>query len=301
MTKLRPSSHGSAGRVAVALAGVLLGTMLAACGQKAAETPAPVADAPAPAAAEAPAATPAPATPATAAAIADGETVGGGNETTLLSPIATAVAQAAPAAAPAIPARWQNGRHYETLMPAQPTNVGPGKVEVLEMFWYGCGHCFHLDPFLEGWKKQSKPAFVEFTRVPVMWNDVTRAHARLFYTAEALGKLEQVHAAIFREIHVGADGRINPLVDRDPARTEQLHRAFLKKHGVSDADFDRTYRSFAVDTKLQRAEQLTRRYRVQGVPLMIVAGKYTADAGTAGGEQPLLALINDLANAERRR
>jgi thiol:disulfide interchange protein DsbA len=225
------------------------------------------------------------------------ESEGAAELPTGLSPIAAAVAAATPAAAAAIPAKWVEGKSYSSLVPAQPTSVAPDKVEVVEVFWYGCGHCFHLDPMLEEWRKQAKPAYVEFVRVPVMWNDATRAHARLFYTLEALGKLEQLHTAVFREIHVNS----HYLVDADPARTEQLQRAFLKANGVTDADFDRTYRSFSVESKLQRAEQLTKRYKVTGVPLMVVNGKYTADVGTAGGETQLLELINDLAASERKR
>ena len=214
-----------------------------------------------------------------------------------LSPIAAAVAASTPATASPIPAKWLEGKSYTTLVPAQPTSVTPDKVEVLEVFWYGCTHCFHLDPMLENWRHQGKAPFVEFGRVPVMWNDMHRWHARLFYTIEALGKLEQLHAVVFREIHV----KNNLLVAQDPAETERLQRTFLKANGVSDADFDRTYRSFAVETKLQRAEQLTRRYKVTGVPVMVVNGKYTADVASAGTEPQLLSLIDDLAASEHRR
>jgi thiol:disulfide interchange protein DsbA len=292
------------------LAATALALVLAGCGQKQEAAPAPT-PAPAEPAADAAASAPAPATdaaaPAEAAAPAaddvktapEGESVSdAGPTTSSLSPIAAAVAQGAPAAAGTpIPSKWVAGKNYTTLTPAQPTSVAPDKVEVLEVFWYGCGHCFHLDPMLETWKKQSKPAYAEFVRVPVMWNDVTKAHARLFYTLEALGKLDQLHTAVFREIHVKG----NMLVDRDPAKTEQVQRAWLKANGVSEADFDRTYRSFAVENKLARADQLTKRYRVTGVPLMTVAGKYTTDVGMAGGEPAMLSLLNDLAASERRR
>ena len=214
-----------------------------------------------------------------------------------LSPIAAAVAANTPATATPIPAKWVEGKSYTTLVPAQPTNVGPDRVEVIEVFWYGCGHCFHLDPTLESWRHQGKAPFVDFGRVPVMWNEVHRSHARLFYTLEALGKLEQLHVVVFREIHV----KNNLLVGQDPAETEKLQRTFLKANGISDADFDRTYHSFTVETKLQRAEQLTRRYKVTGVPVMVINGKYTADVGSAGTEPQLISLIDDLAASEHRR
>lgn len=285
----------------LAASAVLLTLALVGCGQQEAP-PAPAAQAEAPAAPDAAA----PEAAATAAAPAPedmtetpaGESVSDAS-TSSLSPIASAVAQNAPAAAAGtpIPSKWQAGKHYTTLMPAQPTSVGPDKVEVVEVFWYGCGHCFHLDPMLDSWKAKNKPAYAEFSRVPVMWNEITKAHARLFYTLEALGKLEQLHTPVFREIHVKG----NVLADRDPAKTEQIHREFLKQHGVSEADFNRTYRSFSVENKLARADQLTKRYRVTGVPLMVVNGKYTTDVGMAGGEPAMLTLINDLAASERRR
>ncbi|MBS0375897.1 MAG: thiol:disulfide interchange protein DsbA/DsbL [Proteobacteria bacterium] len=214
-----------------------------------------------------------------------------------LSPIATAAAASTPPTAAPIPSKWIDGQHYTTLVPAQPTAAPAGKVEVVEVFWYGCGHCFHLDPALEDWRKKNKAPYVEFVRSPVMWNDVTRAHARLFYTLMALGKLEQLHTEVFREIHVNN----NFLAAQDPAETERLQRAFLKSKGVAEADFDKSYRSFSVEQWLQRAEQLTRRYKVTGVPFIVVNGKYTADVGTAGGEAQLLTLIDDLAASEHKR
>jgi thiol:disulfide interchange protein DsbA len=213
-----------------------------------------------------------------------------------LSPIASAVAANTPATTTPIPSHWVAEKNYLTIVPAQPTSVAPDKVEVVEVFWYGCGHCFHFDPSLEEWRKHGKAPYVEFNRVPVMWNEVTRAHARLFYTMGALGKLEALHSLVFREIHVNG----NVLVDADPAKTEQLQRAFLKANGVSDAEFDRTYRSFSVESNLKRAEEITRQMRVSGVPFIAVNGKYSSDVGSAQGEPQLIELINDLAASEHR-
>ncbi len=213
-----------------------------------------------------------------------------------LSPIAAAVAATErPSTVPA-PSKWTDGKEYTTLVPAQPTGAPPDKVEVVEVFWYGCGHCYHLDPTIESWRQKGKAPYVQFSRVPVMWNDTTRAHARLFYTLESLGKLDQLHTAVFREIHVNN----HMLVAQDPAETEKLQRAFLKANGIPEADFDKTYRSFSVESKLQRAEQLGRRYKVAGVPLMVINGKYSADVGTAGGETQLVTLISDLAASEHK-
>ena len=213
------------------------------------------------------------------------------------SPLASAVAANTPAVAAPIPSKWIEGKNYNSLSPAQPTSAPPDKVEAVEVFWYGCGHCYHLDPFIESWRQKGQPAYVMFQRVPVMWGDVHKAHARLFYTVESLGKLEQLHSLIFREIHQNG----NFLAAQDPVETERLQRAFLKANGVSDAEFDRTYHSFSVESKLQRADQLTHRYKVTGVPMMVVNGKYTTDVAAAGGESQLLNLVNDLATSERKR
>jgi len=213
-----------------------------------------------------------------------------------LSPIAAAVAQSTPAPATPIPSRWVEGKHYLTLLPAQPTTVAPDRVEVVEVFWYGCGHCFHFDPTVEAWRKTKKPAYVEFTRVPVMWNEVTRAHARLFYTIDKLGRREELHPLVFREIHINGNG----LFDPDADKTEAMQRDFVTSHGVNATDFTNAYRSLEVAGSLRRAEDLTRRYHAASVPWIVVNGKYTTDIDHAGNEEALMELINDLAASERR-
>ena len=183
---------------------------------------------------------------------------------------------------------FKEGTNYRKVVPAQPTNVAPGKVEVVEFFWYGCGHCFKLDPAIEAWRGKGKPQYVEFVRVPAMWNDTLRMHARLFYTAEALGKLDELHSTIFREIHV----------NNDPLSTVEQMAAFFKKHGVSAEEFQKTFASFAVESKLQRADFLNRRYLINSVPQVAVNGKYLTDEGMAGGEPELFQIIQELAAHE---
>lgn len=272
-------------------------TLLAACGGSANQQGAVPA---APAGVEAPVAPPAPAATGTATSAVQpgGEAVeSGASAADALSPVASAIAATTPPAAGISSSRWVMGRNYNQLVPSQPTDSPADKVEVVEVFWYGCGHCYHFDPYLENWRKKGQPAFVDFRRLPVMWNDVNRQHARLFYVLQALGKLDQLHTAVFREIH--ANG--NMLADQDPAKGEALQVAFLKARGIPAADIKRVYRSFPVESALQRAEILTRRYQVTGVPMVVVNGKYTADVGSAGGEQQLLDLINDLSGGARRR
>jgi thiol:disulfide interchange protein DsbA len=192
--------------------------------------------------------------------------------------------------------KWVAGKNYQPLVPAQPTNVAPGKVEVVEVFWYGCPHCYALDPYLESWRK-NKPSYVEFTRIPVMWGAVHRAHAKLFYTLQALGKLEELHTKVFAEIHEKND----PLVGNSDAETQKLQVAFAKANGIGEADFLKAYNSFGVQTNLQKADDLGRRYKVEGVPLVVIDGKYESDVGMAGNQANLIQLINDLAASEKHR
>ncbi len=183
---------------------------------------------------------------------------------------------------------WKEGVHYVRLLPTQPTSAMPGQVEVAEVFWYGCPHCYALDPLLENWRK-TKPAFISFVRIPVMWGTVHRTHARVFYTAEALGKLDELHGAIFDEIHK----RNNPLTSVDRIQ------AFFTSQSVSDADFQKAFSSMAIESSLKRAEALGLRYKVESVPLIIINGKYVTDVGRAGGQAQLISLINELASRER--
>jgi thiol:disulfide interchange protein DsbA len=212
--------------------------------------------------------------------------------------LAAVVSSAAAATTTAAPSPWQEGVNYTRLVPAQPTSVPAGQIEVLEFFWYACPHCYALDPLIESWRK-TKPPYISFSRVPVMWGEGHRSLARLFYTLESMGKLDELHTAIFKEIHVKND----PLVDlnNDEAQSERIQTAFVTKLGIPEAAFHSAYHSFAVETALQRADQLVQRYRITAVPTFVVNGKYVADVATAGGEERLVSLIGDLAATEHKR
>ena len=284
------------------LAAILMLATLAACGNKQAppSEPAPAAQPAAPAAtSEVPAATaedptPEPA-PETAAPVTPTESISetddGGEQ---------AVAETAPsttqpqlrlggqATTPPTSSQFKEGPNYSRLVPAQPTSVAPGKVEVVEVFWDGCGHCFALDPAIESWRTKGKAEYVDFVRVPAMWNDTTRMHARLYYTAELLGKLEELHAPIFRAVNV----------EGNQLNTVDKITAFFRKHGVSADEFQKAFSSFSVESKLQRADFLNRRYRIESVPTIVVNGKYKTDLGMAGGEPQLFSLIGELSASE---
>jgi len=180
------------------------------------------------------------------------------------------------------------GQHYKPLRPAQPTNVAPGKVEVVEVFWYACGHCYAIEPKVEAWEKKGKPGYVELTQMPAVWNELLKTHARLFYTVEILGKPE-LHGEVFREINV----RRNRLDSPDKIE------AFFTSRGVSKSDFQKAFSGFAVESKLARAADLNKRYRITSTPTFVVNGKYVTDASMAGGEDQLFEVINALAAKEK--
>jgi thiol:disulfide interchange protein DsbA len=185
-------------------------------------------------------------------------------------------------------AELTEGVQYKTLKPAVPTSVAPGKVEVVEVFWYACGHCYLLEPKLAAWDKKGKPANVELVRLPAVWNDLLKMHARLFYTIELLGKPE-LHDEAFREVNV----------KRNRLDTPEKIEAFFTSRGVAKADFDKAFAGFAVESRLAKAADLNRRYRIVSTPTVIVNGKYVTDAGMAGGEDQLFQVINALAAREK--
>ena len=216
----------------------------------------------------------------------------------VVAALATTFSIRACAATPSTPApmsQWRAGVNYTVVAYPQPPKVAEGKVEVNEVFWYGCSHCFALDPVLESWKK-SKPAFIEFVRVPVVWGPTHRQHARLFYTLQKLGRGD-LHAKVFDTIHM--QGR--HLVADTDAAARALHLEFLKENGVTEQQFNEAYDSPEVARNVELAERFTQNFEVSSVPTMIVQGAYSTSVSQAGGEKQLMALLNDLATREQQR
>lgn len=190
--------------------------------------------------------------------------------------------------------RFTEGRHYTRLMPAQPTVTGGDRIEVAEVFWYGCGHCATFDPIIEGWAEDI-PSDVVFVRIPAVWNRTLQTHARAFYTAEVLARTdaledpEGLHKAFFTEYH----GNGNTLA------SEGRLKEFFARFGVDEESFDKAWNSFEVDQKLRRAADLNRRYGITGVPAIVVNGKYRTGGQEAGGYDTLLEVIDELVAVER--
>lgn len=192
--------------------------------------------------------------------------------------------------------KFKEGTHYTKLVPTQPTVGGADKIEVAEIFWYGCAHCYDFETYITRWL-ETKPANVRFVRIPAVWNPLVKLHAQLYYTEEVLannGKIadpEQFRAAVFAEYH----RRRNRLASVDAIQ------ALFEKHGVSAEDFTSTWSSFEVSQKLRVAQDLARRYSISAVPAVVVNGKYRTGAGEAGGYPPLMELIDELVQSESTR
>lgn len=163
----------------------------------------------------------------------------------------------------ASPAAPVNGADYRTLAQAQSTDSG-NKVEVTEFFWYNCPHCNVFDPSLEAWVKKQGDR-INFKRVPVIFRDSFIPQQKLYYALEAMGKADALHARIFRAIHV----------ERQQLDTDKQIADFIGKQKDIDAkQFVATYNSFGVQTKVRRAKELQADYKVDGVPLLAIDGRY---------------------------
>ncbi|MDH5325518.1 MAG: thiol:disulfide interchange protein DsbA/DsbL [Gammaproteobacteria bacterium] len=185
-------------------------------------------------------------------------------------------------------ANYKESIHYQRIVPPQPTTTAD-KVEVVEMFWYGCPHCNSLEPYVERWLKRI-PKNAEFVRIPAIFRPEWELHARAFYTAEILGVLEKTHSAMFEALHS----------QKRRLRTDEEIMEFFAEQGVKQGDFKRVFRSFAVEAKIRRAKDLSQRYGIEGVPALIVNGKYRTGARMAGGNANIFKVVNHLVEKESK-
>ena len=177
---------------------------------------------------------------------------------------------------------------YERIDPPAATEA-PDQVEVVELFWYGCPHCFDFEPFLSRWQ-ETKPEYVKFRRLPAIFRESWEPHARAYYTAEILGVVDQIHQPLFEAMHT----------QKRKLMTKEELMAFFAEHGVDRATFSRTYDSFTVDSLISRSKVMQARYGVMGVPAIVVNGKYRTSGSEAGSLENVIPIIEVLVEQEHK-
>jgi len=188
----------------------------------------------------------------------------------------------------------KEGQHYSVFSPPKATD-SRDKIEITEFFWYGCGHCYNLEPVLQKWLKKL-PKDVVFRRVPAVFPGRDGGPgswapaAKLYYAMEALGLLDKLHGEVFDAIHIE---RIN-------LQNEKTMLEWMGKKGVDTAKFADVYNSFAVQAKVSRSMQLTQSHELDGVPALIVDGHYKPSTGAAGSNEDVLAVVDQLIEKVRK-
>lgn len=202
--------------------------------------------------------------------------------------LSAAAAAALPlVATPALaqPRQFKEGKDYAKLGKPAPSDAPAGQVEVIEFFWYSCGHCNSFEPSLNAWI-QSAPKELLVRRVPVAFNASFVPQQKLYYALEGMDKVKELHASVFQAIHV----------QRLPLNKDELIFDWIAKQGVDLAKFKEVYQSFTVANQVRKATQLQDAYQVEGVPSMGVAGRYYTDGTMAGSLQNVLQVVDHLAS-----
>jgi thiol:disulfide interchange protein DsbA len=177
---------------------------------------------------------------------------------------------------------------YSEIKPALQVEAD-GKIEALEFFWYGCIHCYNLEPAVEKWEK-TLPKDVQFRRVPAVFNERWALDAAIFYTFEAMGVLDKLHRPFFDAIHK----------ERLRSDSPQALGEWLQKQGVDPKKFDATMKSFGVQSKTRRAAQLTTLYKIDGTPAMAVHGRYTVSTEQGRSQNGMFETVNYLVDTVRK-
>ncbi len=183
---------------------------------------------------------------------------------------------------------YKEGVHYQALKQPVPTQ-DPAKIEVTEVFWYGCGHCFSFEPMIQQWKK-GLDSDVTFVHSPAIWNGPMEVHARAFYVAKALNMFDKIHQPLFNALNI----------DRKRLANEKSLGQFFADFGVDAETFKKTYNSFGVVSQVSQANARARSYGIQGTPEIVVDGKYRVSASLAGSQEKMLQVTNYLVNKIRQ-
>ncbi|MGI9251544.1 MAG: thiol:disulfide interchange protein DsbA/DsbL [Pseudohongiellaceae bacterium] len=184
--------------------------------------------------------------------------------------------------------RYVAGTHYTEI--SNPVNTrDASKIEVIEVFWYGCGHCFRFEPLINAWEENA-PEDVDFLRFPAIWNALLQVHAQAYYTAEALDAVSLLHEHIFTAINVQGNRM----------QSESQIGAVFTEHGISQESFTNAFNSFSVRTKVNQAQSRTLAYEVASTPNMVVNGKYLISTGeSVPTQEEMLNVVDFLVEKER--
>lgn len=192
------------------------------------------------------------------------------------------------AAMPVAAADYEAGEDFERIDPAVTPSVDEGQVEVVELFWYGCPHCYSLEPHTSEWE-QELPEDVTYRRVPAVLNPQWTEHARAYYTAEALDMADEIHRPLFEAIHE----------ERQQLASAEALQDFLVEHGADREEVEQTYGSFGVSSKVQAARELGNAYGMDHVPAVAVNGKYWTSPSMAGDQERFFDVVEHLIERER--
>jgi thiol:disulfide interchange protein DsbA len=185
------------------------------------------------------------------------------------------------------PVTYVVGTDYDLISPPVRA-VDPGKIEVAEFFWYGCGHCYTFEPILEQWKT-TLPEDVSFRGIPAIWQEKMELHARAYYAAEALGVLDKMNLIIFQAMNV----------DRKPLGSQAEIAALFAANGVSEEDFNKAFNSFGVKSQVSQATATAKAAGLSGTPALMVNGKYYVSGRKAGAQADMLKVVDFLIEKER--
>ena len=186
---------------------------------------------------------------------------------------------------------FAEGSDYNIISPRMETTVGDGKIEVIEFFWYGCPHCYTVEPYIKGWEM---PADVELVRIPATFSERWIIHAKVYYALESLDRLD-LHEVFFNAIHGRQQRR--DLVSED--KIAEFLASFSS--GISEDKFTKAYNSFVVNAKIQKADRLVREYAIKSVPTFIVNGRYLTSPSMVGSSQRLIGALDYLTSLERKK
>ena len=182
---------------------------------------------------------------------------------------------------------FQEGRHYVALDAPVRTASDSG-IEVAEVFWYGCPHCYAFKPLIENWV-ESVPEDVNYVQIPAALGASWVPHAKAFFTLEAMGELHKVHDALFDAL----------AGERRPLNSGEALADFVEGYGVDGETFLKNYNSFGVNARMQQAQAKVRGSGVTGTPTLVVNGKYRVSASMAGSHEAVLEVVDYLVAQER--